>query len=65
MARPRHPDKDIEAAVSYAESCGWVCTISKRGHAWGRLRCPYGQRGGCQFSVWSTPIRREVARCPH
>ena len=39
MARPVHPDKDIEAAVIYAESMGWRCELSN-GHAWGRLFCP-------------------------
>jgi hypothetical protein len=74
MARPRHPNKEIEAAVQYAEAHGWTCTLSKRGHAWGRLRCRHHQRGGCQLSVWSTPaspqdhadfLRRNVDRCPH
>jgi len=32
--RPRHPDKDIEAAVKYAEANGWIWTPSG-GHAWG------------------------------
>jgi hypothetical protein len=69
----RHPNKEIEAAVAYAESRGWTLTPS-RGHAWGILRCPHGQRGGCQRSVFSTPrnpenharwIRRVVDNCPH
>ncbi len=73
MARPRHPCKEIEAAVQYAESRGWTCTPAP-GHAWGRLRCPRGQRDGCQLSVYSTPrnpqghadlIRRRVDRCRH
>lgn len=73
--RPRHPNKEIEAAIRYSEARGWVCTKAHgNAHAWGRLRCPFGQRGGCQFSVWSTPrdpqgvaaeIRRRVDRCPH
>jgi hypothetical protein len=71
--RPRHPDKDIEEAVQYAEANGWIWTPSG-GHAWGVLWCPLGQRGGCRFGVWSTPrnphnharfIRRQVDRCPH
>lgn len=73
MARPRHPDKHIEAAVQYAESRGWRVQVSN-GHAWGRLFCPDGTPAGCIISVWSTPrkpqnharhIRREVDRCPH
>jgi hypothetical protein len=34
MARSRHPNKDIEAAVQYAENQGWRCIAA--GH-WGRL----------------------------
>jgi len=54
VARPVHPDKDIEAAVSFAEARGWRYVPSS-GHAWGRLFCPGGQRGDCKISVWSTP----------
>lgn len=73
MSRPRHPNKHIESAVRYAEALGWSYVKSK-GHAWGRLFCPAGDRDGCIVSVWSTPrvpenharhIRREVDRCPH
>lgn len=73
MARLRHPNKEIEAAVAYAEASGWrVVPIS--GHAWGRLYFRWADRDGCMVSVWSTPrnaenhakaIRRDVARCPH
>jgi hypothetical protein len=33
MARPVHPDKDIEAAVSFAEDKGWryVAQVAMRG----------------------------------
>ena len=73
MARPSHPDKDIEDAVQFAEDHGWRY-VHSRGHAWARLFCPRGARGGCIISVWSTPrhpfthaqyIRREVGKCPH
>jgi len=46
-------------ALEYAEAQGW--TVEKaRGHAWGRLYCPYNDaecRCGefCITSVWSTP----------
>jgi hypothetical protein len=73
--RPRHPNKEIEAAIRYAEARGWVCTKAHgHAHAWGQLRCPLGQRGGCRYSVWSTPtsarkhadwLRRQVDVCPH
>ncbi|QJE73371.1 hypothetical protein HHL28_09935 [Aerophototrophica crusticola] len=74
--RPRHPSKEIEGAVSYAESQGWTF-VKGRGHCWGMLRCPANEadcRCGefCQVSVWSTPrvpenearkIRRAVDGC--
>lgn len=76
--RNRHPDKDIEAAVRYAEEHGWFCVPGK-GHAWGILRCPWNDRECrcnefCSKSVWSTPrdgsahaqqIRRIIDRCIH
>jgi hypothetical protein len=73
VARPRHPNKEIEAAVAYAEARGWSWKKAA-GHAWGRLLCVHHDRDGCQLSVWSTPkgpenhakaIRRTVDRCPH
>jgi hypothetical protein len=69
--RPRHPNKEIEDAVSSAESKGW--TWRKMGH-WGRLFCPHADRDGCQVGVWGTPkdpethakqVTRAVDRCPH
>jgi hypothetical protein len=40
MRRP-HPRKEIEAALQYAESNGWVVQLKKgNGHAWGRMYCP-------------------------
>jgi len=75
MARSRHPNKDIEKAVKYAEENGWTL-IKGAGHCWGKLRCPQnkGCRGGiyCSSSIWSTPkvpedlarkIRRAVDGC--
>jgi hypothetical protein len=75
MPRPRHPNKEIEAAVKYAEERGWrFIEPGGSAHAWGRLFCPHNDRDGCRMSVWSTPrspenharqIRRVVARCSH
>jgi hypothetical protein len=76
MRRDRHPDKDIEAAIRYAEALGWRFRKAG-GHAFGRLLCPWNDadcRCGefCQISVWSTPrsawahaaqIRRAVDGC--
>lgn len=74
-ARPIHPNKEIEAAIQYAEAKGWRYKASgKSAHAWGRLLCAFADRGGCQMSVWSTPaspedhakaIRRKAEKCPH
>lgn len=76
MARRRHGNKEIEAALTYAEAYGWRIEMA-RGHAWGRLYCPWKDedcRCGefCIVSVWSTPrnaaahakqIRRVVDYC--
>ena len=71
--RPRHPNKEIEAAVAYAEEHGWSW-IKVKGHAWGKLHCTHHDRDGCTIFVWSTPrspeshakdLRRDVSRCPH
>ena len=73
MSRSRHPNPHIEKAVSYAESLGWRVVMSK-GHAWGRLLCPWSTREGCIVSVWSTPkvpenharhLRGQIDSCPH
>ena len=71
--RPRHPNKEIEAAVAYAEARGWTWH-KVGGHAWGKLYCRHHDRDGCDIFVWSTPrvpehharqIKRRVDRCPH
>jgi hypothetical protein len=72
MARPRHPNKNIEKAIRYAESHGWRVLVGGA-HAWGFLLCPERSREGCRLSVWSTPrsptdhakdILRGVDGCP-
>src|ERR1700722_13930225 len=74
--RSRHPSKEIEAALSYAEVCGWR-VILLSGYAWGKIQCPWNDdecRCGtfCQESIWRTPrvpdhvartIRRVVDGC--
>ena len=57
MARKSHPNKDVEAAVRYAEANGWQ--VKEGGH-WGFLYCPYNDdecRCGtrCKAGIWSTP----------
>jgi hypothetical protein len=77
MQRP-HPKKEIEAALAYAEACGWRVQPKRgNGHAWGKMLCPYNSadcRCGefCITSIWSTPrcaanhakdLRRVVDHC--
>jgi hypothetical protein len=78
MSRRRHPDFDIEKALTYVESNGWrVEPAGPRGHAWGKMLCPHNDpecRCGefCITSNWSTSrdshnharqIRRVVDGC--
>lgn len=76
MARKRHPKKEIEAALRYAESHGWRVEVGGS-HAWGIIYCPYNDKDCrcgefCISSVWSTPknpvnhakqIKRVVDHC--
>lgn len=73
--RPRHPNKDIEQALKYAESKGWrYQAAGNSAHAWGRILCPLANREGHAMSIWSTPksaenhakqIKRNVDACEH
>ncbi|WP_321351159.1 hypothetical protein [Halopseudomonas oceani] len=78
MPRKKHPKKEIEEAVSYAESKGWTLrAAANSAHAWGMLYCPSNDsncRCGefCITSVSSTPrspsnharlIKRVVNNC--
>ncbi|NNM60388.1 MAG: hypothetical protein HKM04_11330 [Legionellales bacterium] len=50
--RPRHPSKEIEAAIQYAEERGWrYKKTGNSAHAWGRLLCPHQEREGCGMSI--------------
>lgn len=76
MARARHPSKEIEAALRFAEGRGWRVEAGGS-HAWGRMYCPANDpacRDGefCITSIWSTPrsdsnhanqLRRVVEKC--
>jgi hypothetical protein len=73
MARARHPNKEIEAAVRHAEDLGWRVSVGGS-HAWGFLYCPEESREGCRWAVHSTPrnpegharyLRRKIDDCPH
>jgi len=74
--RCRHPDKEIESVLQFAELNGWR-VIPGGSHAWGRMYCPSRSetcRCGafCITSIWSTPrnagghsrfLRRVVLNC--
>lgn len=72
-ARPRHPSKQIEEAISYAEDKGWrVEKAGARAHSWGRLLCPLADESGCIVFVYTTPrdddnharkVKRLVDKC--
>ncbi len=73
MAELRHSNKEIQKAIKYALAKGWRLEKAS-GHAWGRLYCPAGERGGCILSVNGTPrnphaiarlIKARVSKCPH
>jgi hypothetical protein len=73
--RPKHPKKDVEAALQEAEAEGFRVETG-RGH-WGVMYCPSTDpedRCPQPFWIWSSPanstnhakqIRRYVARCTH
>ncbi len=51
MARPRHPKKDVEGALSSSEGAGVTVESKSAGHGWGLVVCSCSER----MSVWSTP----------
>lgn len=60
MSRRKHPKSEIEAALKHAEDKGWTIKVNKKGHAWGKMLCPFNDetcRCGiyCIRSIWSTP----------
>jgi hypothetical protein len=59
LKRAKHPSKEIEAALRFAESEKWRVDVGGS-HAWGKMFCPFNQetcRCGefCITSIWSTP----------
>lgn len=75
LVRPKHPSKEIEEAIRYAELNGWrYQPTGNSAHAWGRLLCPLASREGHAMSIWSTPkstenharqIKHNVDVCEH
>lgn len=54
--RKKHPSKEIEAVIRYAEKKGWLYReAGKSAHAWGRLLPPCPGRKKCSIAIWSTP----------
>lgn len=57
----KHPNKDIQKAVEYAQSKGWTFEKSgKSSHAWAIMKCPYNDNScrcgnRCKNSIYSTP----------
>lgn len=73
-ARTRHPKKDVEQALRFAEEYGWTVTPTASGHRWGEMVCTDDGRDACRVSIWSTPknpgnhanrLRQRVRNCPH
>ena len=67
--RRRHPKKDVEKALQYAEQRGWQVVLGGA-HHWGVIRCGFG----CEEPVWSIPANpgnhakklvRKVTKCRH
>jgi len=67
---PKHPKKEINAALDHADSLELKVERTVAGHKWGRIVCTCG----AWTSVWSTPrspenhgrqLRRWVAQHIH
>ena len=37
--RPRHPKKEVEEALEFAEAHGWLVKSPRPGHPWGKAMC--------------------------
>ena len=49
-----HPNKEVSDAMEYAVGLGWTI-VPGGNHAYAMLRCPQGDRTGCQVAVFHTP----------
>ncbi len=76
MKRAKHPTKEIEAALKFAESEKWRVDVGGS-HAWGKMFCPFYQEP-CRCGVFcitptlSTPrdaenhardLKRVIEKC--
>lgn len=59
--RPRHPKKEVEAAIAQVLDSGAFRLVEHhgRGHRWGSLLCLAGHREH-RIAVWSTPRSTDV-----
>lgn len=73
MTRPRHPKKEIEEVLKYAESKGWEIIVGGS-HVWGKGYCPLRTRDGHKIHIFSTPknpqnhaksLKRQIDLCEH
>ena len=50
-AHPKHPKKEVNDALDYADQQGLDVERTTAGHKWGRIKCT------CEalVSIWSTP----------
>ena len=53
---PRHPKKEVNEALDYADDHDFEVEQTTAGHKWGRVTCPTCRAWA---SIWSTP------RSPH
>jgi methionine aminopeptidase len=48
---PKHPKKEVNDALDYANQQGFEVERTVSGHKWGRIKCTCG----AVVSIWSTP----------
>jgi len=49
-----HPNKEVSDAIEFAVDLGWTVVLGGN-HTYAMLRCPQGDRDGCQVPVFHTP----------
>jgi hypothetical protein len=51
QVHPKHPKKEVNEALDYADRLGLLVERTSAGHKWGRVVCSEGE----WVAVWSTP----------